>query len=90
MGHKEMELECLWGYGTIQFEKERKMDCSDNYRMFVCKQCGLPAIVNPERGIYSCRNCKNNTHFSEIRTPYSFKLLAQEIQSMNIMTRFLT
>ena len=86
----EMELECLWSYGISQFLKERIMECSDNYRIFACKQCGLMAIVNPEKGIYCCKNCKNNTNFAQCRIPYSCKLLLQEIQSMNISTRFLT
>jgi len=85
-----MEIECLWSYGTTQFLKERIMECSDNYRVFTCKGCGNMAIVNPERGIYKCKNCKNNTDFAEVRIPYSFKLLLQEIQSMNIGTKFIT
>lgn len=86
----EMEVECLWGYGIVQFLKERMMECSDNYRIFVCRKCGLPAIVNPERNIYCCKNCKNNTDFAQVRIPFASKLLFQEIQSMNISTRFLT
>ena len=34
------------------------IDVSDNYRVFVCKECGLIASVNPEEGIYSCKKCK--------------------------------
>lgn len=86
----EMEIECLWSYGTLQFLKERIMECSDNYRIFACKQCGLMAIVNPEKKIYNCKNCKNNTNFAQLRIPYACKLLFQEIQSMNVSTRFLT
>jgi DNA-directed RNA polymerase beta subunit len=86
----EMELECLWSYGTLQFLKERIMECSDNYRVFTCRQCGLMAIVNPEKGIYNCKNCKNNTNFAQLRVPFALKLLMQEIQSMNISTRFIT
>ena len=85
-----MEIECLWAYGIMQFLKERVMECSDNYRLFICKQCGIPAIVNPEKNVYCCKNCKNNTQFSETRLPYATKLLFQEVQSMNIAARFLT
>lgn len=86
----EMECECLWSYGIIQFLKERIMECSDNYRIFACKQCGVMAIVNPEKNLYTCKNCKNNTNFAQARIPYAAKLLLQEIQSMNISTRFIT
>lgn len=86
----EMEIECNWAHGTMQFLKERFMECSDNYRVFVCKKCGIMANVNPEKGIYSCKPCKNITHFSEIRIPYACKLLFQEIQTMGIAAKFMT
>ena len=86
----EMEMECLWAHGTIQFLKERVMECSDNYKVYTCKVCGFMATVNPEKNIYMCRNCKNNINFTEIRIPYASKLLFQEIASMGIATRFLT
>jgi hypothetical protein len=86
----EMELECNWAHGTMQFLKERFMECSDNYRVFICKKCGLMANVNPEKNIYNCKNCKNITDFAEIRVPYAFKLLAQEVGTMAIGARFMT
>lgn len=84
----EMEGDCLMAHGVQQFLKERFMECSDNYRMHVCKKCGMFATVNPEKNIYSCRSCKNNTSFSEVRVPYAFKLLLQEIQTMGIGAKF--
>jgi DNA-directed RNA polymerase II subunit RPB2 len=66
------------------------MECSDNYRMFICKRCQSFANVNPAKNIYSCKFCNNELHFSEIRIPYSAKLLFQEIQSMAINTKFIT
>lgn len=86
----EMEIECAWAHGTQQFLKERFMECSDNYRVFICKTCGLMATVNPDKNIYNCKACKNNTDFAEIRIPYACKLLFQEVQTMGIGARFLT
>jgi DNA-directed RNA polymerase II subunit RPB2 len=86
----EMEVECNWAHGTMNFLKERFMECSDNYRMFICKKCWRPANVNPEKNIYRCHNCSNKTNFSEIRVPFASKLLMQEIQSMSIGTKFIT
>lgn len=86
----EMEVECNWAHGISAFLKERLMECSDNYRVFICKKCGLMANVNPEKNIYNCRNCKNITDFSEIRIPYAAKLLLQEVQTMSLGARFLT
>jgi DNA-directed RNA polymerase II subunit RPB2 len=86
----EMEIECAWSHGTQQFLKERFMECSDNYRVFICKNCGLMANVNPDKNIYHCKACKNNTNFAEIRIPYACKLLIHEIQTMGIGARFIT
>jgi hypothetical protein len=86
----EMEVEGMWAHGCLQFLKERIMECSDNYRVFTCKTCGMIATVNPEKNIYICRNCKNTTNFSEIRIPYAAKLLLQEVQTMSIAARFIT
>jgi DNA-directed RNA polymerase II subunit RPB2 len=86
----EMEVECNWGHGTMNFLKERFMDCSDNYRVFTCKKCGNIANVNPVANIYICHCCSNKTNFAEIRIPFASKLLFQEIQSMGISTKFHT
>jgi len=86
----EMEIECNWAHGIMHFLKERFMECSDNYRVFVCKKCGMMSVVNPEHNIYSCKACNNTTNFAEIRIPYACKLLFQEIQAMGIGTKLLT
>ena len=86
----EMETECLWASGTQQFMKERIMECSDNYRLFVCKKCNNVANVNPDKNIYQCNMCDNKIHFAEVRIPYASKLMFQEIQSMGIGTKFVT
>ena len=86
----EMERDCMIAHGSLQFLKERMIDVSDNYRVFVCKECGLIAAVNPTDGIYSCKKCRNFVDFSEVRIPYACKLLMQELESMSIAPRFLT
>jgi DNA-directed RNA polymerase II subunit RPB2 len=85
----EMEVECNWAHGTLQFLKERFMECSDNFRVFVCKRCGMMMPANPEVKLFQCSACRNNIAFGEIRIPYATKLFLQEIESMHIGTRFL-
>jgi DNA-directed RNA polymerase II subunit RPB2 len=86
----EMEVECSWAHGTLSFLKERLLECSDNYRLFVCKNCKNVANVNYDKKIYKCYNCSNTTDFTQIRLPYSCKLLFQEIEAMSINTKFIT
>ena len=84
----EMERDALLSHGMSGFLKERMLDVSDNYRIFVCKNCGINANVNPEKNIYKCNNC-SNIDITQIRIPYAFKLLSQELFTMNIMMRFI-
>jgi DNA-directed RNA polymerase II subunit RPB2 len=86
----EMERDCMISHGTSQFLKERMLDVSDNYRLYVCDECGLKAVVNPDRDIYYCKCCNNQTSFSEVRVPYSCKLLMQELETMSISPKIFT
>jgi len=85
----EMEVECNWAHGMMHFLKERLMDCSDNYRVFLCSKCGMMSNVNPEKNIYDCKVCRNKTAFVQVRIPYAAKLLFQEVQCMGIGTKML-
>ena len=85
-----MERDCIISHGAMSFLKERLLDVSDNYRIFVCKKCKLIASVNPEKKIYKCDFCTNTTCFDEVRIPYACKLLMQELLSMSIATRLNT
>jgi DNA-directed RNA polymerase II subunit RPB2 len=86
----EMEVECNWAHGDMQFLKERLVDCSDNYRVHVCRECGCMAVSNPEQRFYMCRNCKSSVDIAEIRIPYACKLLFQELSAMSIAVRMST
>ncbi len=77
------------GVVDSQFLKERLMDVSDNYRVFICKKSGLISAVNPDKNIYNSFS-ENSTSFSEVRIPYACKLLIQELQTMSITPRLIT
>jgi DNA-directed RNA polymerase II subunit RPB2 len=83
----EMERDCMIAHGTLGFLKERLMDVSDIFEIFVCKQCGLFAQVNTEYEIYKCSGCENSSDFRKITIPYACKLLFQELEGMMIASR---
>jgi DNA-directed RNA polymerase II subunit RPB2 len=86
-----MEVECMWSHGVMQFLKERFMECSDNYRIFVCKKCNqMATAANPKAEEFMCQVCKNCVTFAEVRLPYACKLLFQEIQAMSVGVKLLT
>lgn len=86
----EMERDCVVAHGMAEFTKERLMECSDQFSCYSCKDCGLMAVVNPEKGIWSCRGCGNSTSFAHIHIPYATKLLLQELETMSIGSRMIT
>ena len=86
----EMERDCMIAHGAASFLKERMIDVSDKYIMYSCRECGIPAVVNPSKGIYECKRCDNYSDFNQVQVPYACKLLFQELQSMNIAPRLIT
>ena len=83
----EMERDAIVGHGASSFIKERMSDCSDFFRVHVCRKCGILCVANPERGIYRCSYCKNGADIAQVRIPYSMKLLIQELMTMGVVPR---
>jgi intein/homing endonuclease len=80
---------CLIAHGVMGFMKERMMDVSDKFTVYICKECGLFSIVNPnDDGERKCGGCENYSEFMELRIPYACKLLMQELEGMMITPRF--
>jgi DNA-directed RNA polymerase II subunit RPB2 len=86
-----MERDCLLAHGTGQFVKERLLDMSDKFRVYVCKQCGMFVTAgNPYKNIYFCKACNNSTNITEVHLPYAYKLLTQELMSLSIVPKIIT
>lgn len=94
----EMERDALLGHGASYFCKERLYDVSDKYTAHVCRKCGLLASVNSgdqnkrakagtEFTIHRCNTCDNTTEFARVDIPYAYKLLSQELQTINVAPR---
>ena len=86
----EMERDAVIAHGISEFTKERFMECSDLFRCHTCRECGLIVISNPKKGIWCCKGCGNTTNFSAVEIPYAYKLLLQELETMNITSRIIT
>jgi DNA-directed RNA polymerase II subunit RPB2 len=86
----EMERDCMIAHGTLQFLKERTMDVSDKYNMFICNKCNLTTPVNYGEKISNCKKCNNYIDFSNVKIPYGCKLMIQELESMSIAPRLIT
>jgi DNA-directed RNA polymerase subunit B len=85
----EMERDCLIAYGASMILKDRLLDESDKSDIFVCERCGLVAYHDVKQRKYVCRVCGDKAKVSSVSVAYAFKLLLQEMQSLNITPRLL-
>ena len=95
----EMERDVMLAHGMTRFCKERLFDVSDKYSVHVCNKCGMIASYNDgnksriyERAdftIHLCKTCENRSDFSLVEIPYAFKLLSQELQTINVVPRII-
>lgn len=78
----EMETNALLAHGIGSFIKESMMERSDKYKFALDKENGIIAIPHPDarKSPYD-DNVKN---FTNVETPYSFKLLIQELSALGI------
>jgi len=80
---------CMISHGAMGFLKERMMDVSDKFTVYICKECGLFSSVNPDDDSERrCGACDNYSEFTELHIPYACKLLMQELEGMMITPRF--
>ena len=96
----EMERDVMIAHGMTKFCKERMYEVSDKYNVHICKKCGMIASFNDgtknrlyacnDYSIHFCKTCDNRTDFAKVDIPYAYKLMAQELQTINIVPRIIT
>lgn len=88
----EMERDCLIAHGASAVILDRMLEQSDDSIGAVCKKCGLLAIANKARMPHAsventgamCVNCNTGEHVRSVRFPKAWKVLMQEMLSMNV------
>jgi len=94
----EMERDVMLSHGISRFCRERLYDVSDKYKVHICKKCGMIAAYNDGNNksfnhdkftIHSCKTCDNTTDFALVDIPYAYKLMSQELQTINITPRLI-
>jgi DNA-directed RNA polymerase II subunit RPB2 len=83
----EMERDVGIAHGSAFLLREKLLEASDKYITYVCNICGLFATKMPKKEVWHCLNCKNSTRISKVILPYAFKLLMQELMSVQILPR---
>ena len=85
----EMERDCIIAYGASMILKDRLLDESDKSEIYVCERCGLVAYHDVKQRRYYCRVCGDKGKVSSVSVAYAFKLLLQEMSSLNVAPRLL-
>jgi DNA-directed RNA polymerase subunit B len=78
----EMERDCLVGHGTAMLLKDRLLEESDVYTIYVCERCGKLAFYDIRQRKYVCPICESKGDVEPVTVSYAFKLLLQELQSL--------
>jgi DNA-directed RNA polymerase II subunit RPB2 len=86
----EMERDALCAHGISYFMKESSMEKADLYNVNICDICGLISQKIPGKRVYICKPCNNTTQITNVLLPYACKLLFQELQTINVLSRIRT
>ena len=79
----EMETNALIAHGIGSFIKESMMERSDKYKYAIDVDTGSMAIPH-KHGYKSLIDVENNKNFTHVETPYTFKLMNQEVNALGI------
>lgn len=83
----EMERDCLIGHGAAILLRERMLESSDRYVLYVCELCGHISWFDRRKRRFVCPVHGDKGKISAVVVPYAFKLLLQELLSMCIVPR---
>ena len=78
----EMERDCLVGHGAAMLLKDRLLEESDAYTIYICAKCGRQGFYDIRQRKYSCPTCEDKSDIEPVTISYAFKLLLQEMQSL--------
>jgi DNA-directed RNA polymerase subunit B len=85
----EMERDCLIGHGAAMLLRDRLLEESDKYTLYICETCGHIAYYDMKQRRYVCKLCEDKAKISPVIVSYAFKLLLQELMSLCISPKLM-
>lgn len=92
----QMEKDVMVAHGTSSFQKEKFVESSDMFTMYICNNCHLVAsrrkvrdqhYTYNETDIYECTTCGNDEDLSKVVLPWSCHLFFTEMQGMGVVPK---
>jgi DNA-directed RNA polymerase subunit B len=83
----EMERDCLISHGAAMLLRDRLLEESDKYLLYVCQNCGYITYYDIKQRRYVCPLCEDKAKISPVAVSYAFKLLIQELMSLCLSPR---
>ncbi len=80
----EMERDCLIGHGAAMLLRDRLLEESDKYTLYICENCGHISYYDMKQRKHVCKLCEDKAKISPVTVSYAFKLLLQELASLCI------
>jgi DNA-directed RNA polymerase subunit B len=83
----EMERDCLIGHGASMLLRDRLLEESDKYVLYICENCGYISYYDIRQRKYICQTCGEKARITPVLVSYAFKLLIQELMGLCISPR---
>ena len=62
----EMERDCIIGHGAAMLLRDRLLEESDKYTLYVCETCGRIAYFDMKQRRHVCRSCVERAKISTV------------------------
>lgn len=87
----EMERDCLIAHACAMYLKEKTVESSDIFEVFVSEQRRTVIAANPKMGIYQCGNQEiyGEEDIAKVHMPYAMNLFRNELRTMLVDTNII-
>lgn len=84
----EMEKDVLLSHGATTTLMDKTTTDSDGFDLYICNNCGQPAIYNLQKKIYNCNVCQENANIKVVPSTWVYNLFNHEKQALGVGVEF--
>jgi len=79
-----MESECVVSHAGAEMMRERMLTVADEFKVYICNDCGNLADGNNDVAMYLCRFCQTSNGVRSVSMPYTTKFMTQSLIACGI------